>query len=159
MARSRHKLTPRLIQEITAYVRAGAFPHIAAEAAGLPLEVFKGWLLRGQTMGKRSLYHDLAGQLRQAEAQARVRAEMEVFKEDPISWLKHGPGKETPASPGFSASVKPVIHENNQQINVLLSPQMQGVFAAILQVLAPFPEARIAVAHALAGKDQPSLPK
>ena len=33
---------------------------------------------------------------------------------------------------------------------VLLQPQLQDLFAALLQLLAPFPEARIAVAQALA---------
>jgi hypothetical protein len=34
---------------------------------------------------------------------------------------------------------------------------LQGVIAALLQVLAPFPEARVAVAKALGGAEVPKL--
>jgi hypothetical protein len=63
----------------------------------------------------------------------------------------HGPGQEGQGLPGWSAPLKPVINQDNRQVNVLLSPELMGVFAAILQILAPFPEARAAVAEALAG--------
>ena len=79
-------------------------------------------------------------------------AEIKAFQDDPVTWLKQGPGKETPDSLGWTTTVKPIIREGNQAINVLLSPEMQGVFAAIPQVLAPFPEARAAVAQARAGE-------
>ena len=46
--------------------------------------------------------------------------------------------------------VKPRITVLNQQINVLLHPQLQDLFAALLQLLAPVPEAQIAVVQALA---------
>jgi hypothetical protein len=93
-----------------------------------------------------------ADAVRQAIAQARLAAEIKAFQDDPVTWQKQGPGKETPESPGWTTTVKPIIREGNQTINVLLSPEMQGVFAAILQVLAPFPEARAAAARALAGE-------
>ncbi len=48
MARPRYRLTPALQEQIVAYIRAGGFPHVAAEAAGLPRRVFKRWLERGQ---------------------------------------------------------------------------------------------------------------
>ena len=54
--------------------------------------------------------------------------------------------------------VKPRITEVNQQINVLLHPQLQDLFAALFQLLVPYPEARIAVAQAL-GADRLFLEK
>jgi hypothetical protein len=42
-------------------------------------------------------------------------------------------------------------------INVLCSPELQGVIAALLHVLAPFPEARVAVAKALGGAEPSEL--
>jgi hypothetical protein len=48
--------------------------------------------------------------------------------------------------------VKPIIRENNQTINILTNPQMQTLFAAILQMLEPYPEARAAVSQALAAR-------
>jgi hypothetical protein len=149
---SHYKLTIEVQSEICAFIRAGGFPHVAAEAAGIPKDVFESWLARGRKRGKRNAYHDFADAIRQAVAQARLAAEIKAFQDDPVTWLKQGPGKETADSPGWTTTVKPIIREGNQTINVLLSPEMQGVFAAILQVLAPYPEARAAVAQALAGE-------
>ena len=36
---------------IAAYVRAGAYPAVAAEAAGVPATVFRAWMERGQAVG------------------------------------------------------------------------------------------------------------
>ena len=41
---------------------------------------------------------------------------------------------------------------NNQQINIFMHPQMQGLFAALLQLLAPYPEIRTKVAKLLLGE-------
>ena len=51
--------------------------------------------------------------------------------------------------------MKPSVNHTNNTINLLLHPEMQSLFAAILQVLAPFPEARQAVSEALAGARKP----
>ena len=53
MARPRYRLTPALQEKIVAYIRAGGFPHVAAEAAGLPRRVFERWLERGQRLMRR----------------------------------------------------------------------------------------------------------
>ena len=90
--------------------------------------------------------------LQQAADQARVAAELRVFQEHAKTWLRSGPGKDTPSEPGWTAVVKPRITEVNQQINVLLHPQLQDLFAALLQLLAPFPEGRVAVAQGFARK-------
>ena len=135
------KLTPLLKEQICSYVRAGAFPQKAAEACGVSASQLALWLKR--TGFKKAL--------EQAAAQARVAAELRVFQEDAKTWLKSGPGKDTPSEPGWTAVVKSRITEVNQQINVLLHPQLQNLFVAVLQLLVPYPEARIAVAQALAG--------
>jgi hypothetical protein len=41
---------------------------------------------------------------------------------------------------------------NKQQINIFMHPQMQGLFAALLQLLAPYPEVRAKVADLLLGE-------
>jgi len=66
-----------------------------------------------------------------------------------------GSGKETKDNPGWTVPVKPQVSQTNQTINLLLNPEMQGLFAAILQMLSPFPEARQAVSEALANTKQP----
>jgi hypothetical protein len=44
-----------------------------------------------------------------------------------VEWLQQGPGKEKPEQEGWTVPVKPILREANQTINVLLSPQMQGL--------------------------------
>ena len=90
-----------------------------------------------------------------AIAQTRLTAEIQAHDESPLDWLKQGPGKETPDSPGWSIPVKPTVNQTNNTINLLLHREMQSLFAIILQVLAPYPEARAAVSEALAGVRKP----
>ena len=61
-----------------------------------------------------------------------------------------GPRQGDARLPRLSTPVKPSVNHTNNTVNLLLHPEMQSLFAAILQVLAPFPEARQAVSEALA---------
>ena len=107
MPRQRHQLTPAVQQAILAYVRAGGFPHIAAEAAGVPREVFEHWLERGRGPRAPDKYRALLEGVRQAEAQARLGAEVSALNDKPLDWLRSGPGRETPDRAGWTATVKP----------------------------------------------------
>ena len=51
--------------------------------------------------------------------------------------------------------MKPSANHTNSTINLLLHPETQSLFGAILQELAPFPEARAAVSEAPAGGRKP----
>jgi hypothetical protein len=159
-------LTAEVQRNICAFITAGTFEHVAAEAAGIPRETYEDWLRLGNPTGrlrpgKRSqwkphkLYTPFWYAVLKAKAHARLKAEMAALAEDPVAWLKSGPGKDKPNDPGWSSSIRPVVRESNTQVNVLLSPELQGVFGSILQVLAPFPEARAAVSEALAGSERP----
>jgi hypothetical protein len=158
-------LTPEALQQITSFVRVGGHPHVAAEAAGIPKEIFDAWMRPGcpvrRPKGSKANpeYLVLWRQVMQARGQARLRAEIQALNDEPLSWLKFGPGKETPERPGWSGMPRPIVREENTQGNILLSPEMQGLFASILQVLAPFPEARAAVAQALAGAGRRTIPR
>jgi hypothetical protein len=88
-------------------------------------------------------------QVRQAKAQARILAEIEVRVNDPRFWLTRGPGREQPGSPGWSKETKPVVIQDNRSLNLLASPEWNSLWATILQALASFPEARAALAQAL----------
>jgi hypothetical protein len=154
----RIKLTPQLQETICAFIRAGGYPHVAAEAAGIPVNIFNNWLARGGKPESRGKYRNLFLGVQQAQAQARLNAEISAYQDDPIAWLKSGPGKERPNAPGWTTSIKPQVTNDNRTVNLLLAPEMQGMFAAILQILSPFPEARAALAQALAGKGMPALP-
>src|SRR5450755_246389 len=157
MPKPRHTLTPQIQKEICAFIKAGGYPHIAAEGAGVPREVFNDWLEWGKKSkkGPYKKYRLFVEAVLQSIAQARLTAEIKAHDDSPLDWLKQGPGKETPASPGWSTPVKPTVNQTNNTINLLLHPEMQSLFAAILQVLGPFPEARAAVSEALAGTRKP----
>jgi hypothetical protein len=135
------KLSPELQHTICAYIRNGAFPHVAAEAVGVSRTVFEGWMQKGTAKGGRPIYRQFAAAVRQAIAQARVAAEIKAFGEAPIAWLKSGPGKERADNPGWTTTVKPSA-KSSQTINILLTPDGQRLVMTLLQLLAPYPEAR-----------------
>jgi hypothetical protein len=117
---------------IAAYIRARGYPHVACEAAGVPRAVFDDWLGLGNPVGRKKgwrphkLYTPLWLAVMEAKAQARLTAEMAALKEEPVSWLKSGPGKDQPTNPDWSSVTKPVVNETNQQINVLLPPRCRA---------------------------------
>src|SRR5215207_126872 len=99
------KPTPELEQQICSWIRSGGFPHVAAECAGVPTAVFERWLRVGSRPRAPRAYRDFAAEVRKAVAQARMRAEIDAYKQDATVWLKSGPGKDNPASPGWSNPV------------------------------------------------------
>jgi len=46
-----------------------------------------------------------------------------------------------------------LVLDQRQQINILATPEWNGLWARILEALAAFPEARLALAQALRGQD------
>jgi hypothetical protein len=147
LSRSRHHLTPAVEQAIVAYIRAGGFPHVAAEAAGVPREVFEQWRQRGEEARAPKRYRSFADAVRQAAAQARLRAEVTIHDEKPLDWLRYGPGRETADAPGWTAAVRPRPLTRDESL--LLNPLVQALFTTVLDALGAFPEARITVARAL----------
>ena len=149
MADPRQHPTPVLCQQICAFIRAGGYAPVAAEAAGVPRRVFEKWLARGQKRRARATYRTFAEAIRQAEAQARLNAEMAAYKKDAMNWLKSGPGRETGNRPGWSMPVRARPAGEGREVNPLLQPAAARMLAALLQALTPFPEARAAAAAAL----------
>ena len=80
MSAKRFRLTPALRSQIVAGIRAGGYPHVAAEAWGVPKETFDDWLKRGVAADAREPYRSFAKEVRQAQAQARLRAEMAIVR-------------------------------------------------------------------------------
>jgi hypothetical protein len=151
MAENRPRLTAALGQQLCAYIRAGGYPAVAAEAAGVPARVFRRWLARGRRKGAAEPYRSFARAVREAAAQARVRAEIAALKKDAMGWLKCGPGRETGAAPGWSQPVR-AKGGVGRRANPLLLPEVSRLLEKLLAALAPFPEARAAAAAALAEK-------
>ncbi len=148
MADKRVRLTRELRAQIVAAIRAGGYPHVAAEAWGVPKDIFEAWLKRGNAKNSLDPYRSFARDVRQAFAQARLRAEMTGFEKDPKLWLVNGPGRESEQRPGWSVSVKP-METTAESHNVLRDPEVMQLFHTVLIALGPFPEARAAVAKAL----------
>jgi hypothetical protein len=148
MARKRIRLTAALSEQIAGAIRAGGYPHVAAEAFGVPKEIFDDWLKRGNEKDARAPYKSFARAIREAFAQARLRAEAAEFKKNPKLWLIHGPGRERDQQPGWSVSVKPAAPTDESR-NALCEPEVMQLLQKLLEALRPFPEARQQVARAL----------
>src|SRR5215470_8351145 len=102
MPSPRHTLTTQVEEKILAFIRAGGYPHVAAEAAGVPRAVFEGWLGQGRRTGRPTKYRTFPEAVQQARAQARLKAETTAFKDKPLDWLKSGPGRETSDCTGWT---------------------------------------------------------
>src|SRR4051794_14757316 len=78
-------------RQILAFVRQGAYPHVAAQAAAGAPATWAKW-----PAPHRKGYRPFQNKLAQAVAQARVKAELAAFADKPLAWLKNGPGREQP---------------------------------------------------------------
>lgn len=138
---------------ICLYIRKGAFSHIAAMAAGIPEGVFHDWLKAAE--GKHSRrFRKFKDAVMQAEAQARVKAELAVFEANPRAWLREGPGRHQGSRVGWSVPVPGPSVTNQMQVNIQHSPEWSALWSEILARAAPFPEARAALADALRDMEQ-----
>jgi hypothetical protein len=145
--KDRYRLTPEIEQRILSFIRAGGFPWVAAEGAGIPRKVFRLWLRRGKKRGARKLYRRFYQSVIEARAQARLTAELETRKKDPRFWLVRGPGREQPGAPGWTNPVKPIQREKASQQDLLVSRLFMKCVSRLMQALAPFPEHRSFVAR------------
>jgi hypothetical protein len=148
MTRRRFPLSAVLAQQIAAFVRAGGFPHVAATAAGVPRDLFARWLRRGTDPRTPALVRALCRDVLQAHAQARLKAEVAILADKPLDWLRYGPGKEKPGAPGWSAAAR-AQPPTPSEAEPLASPEFSAAVQRLLDVLAPFPEIRVAAARAL----------
>ena len=141
-------LTPALQERIVASLRAGGYPTIAAQAWGVPPRVFRVWLRRGESAHPLEPYRGFAIAVREAIAQARLRAEMTIFESQPRLWLQNGPGRETADTPGWTTAVKPTPKRDGS--DALSLAAFRKIAAGISKTLGPYPEASAAVADWLA---------
>lgn len=160
MAQSRRTPGKSLRDRIPAYVRAGGYPEVAAVAAGMPREVFTDWMQRGLQSRSPTRYRAFARSIFQAEAQARLGAETIIRRERPLDWLKHGPGKERPGQPGWTALIRGGITDLATS-HLLQSPMVQAFLAHLLDCLLPHPDARDSLLRHLdlEERSRPSSPR
>ena len=155
------ELNSELENNILAAIRAGGFADVAAAAFGVPRPLFRKWLRWG-SKGKGAVYESFAQKVAQAQATARLAAEMQAHHKDPRMWLRAGPGRETASSEGWTTFVRPQARKA-QTINLFATPMFLDFLATLRAVLAPYPEALQAVVGAIeatgvgAGKKRGSL--
>ena len=149
MAATAYPLTDEVAAEIVADIERGAFPHVAAEAQGIPADVFNAWMDRGDKKHARPAHRRFAAQVRAAIARARIEVEARVMKKAPLAWLKNGPGRDIPGSPGWAREPKAVPPPAGGNTFNFLSPEWSGLWSRVMAALAEFPEARAALAQAL----------
>src|SRR5438128_12005230 len=86
-------LTPETQETILAFIRAGCFDHVAAEAAGISARTLYDWIARGEgrhpSRRPTAKLRDFAQAVRRAKAEARAGAEIRVYKDNPRYWLAH----------------------------------------------------------------------
>ena len=138
--RSEPRLTPLRHQQIVSAIRAGGFPQVAAQAYDVPAPLLDAWLKRGQAPRAREPYRSFAHDVDTALAQARLRAETELFVEEPKRWLANGPGRDSTDNPGWSIAVKPVTTTSATR-SALLDPEFLQLVHELLEALRLFPEA------------------
>jgi hypothetical protein len=143
------KFNSQKANEIVTQIRAGVYPQVAAEAAGVHREAFLEWVRRGEKPRASRVYRDFADDVRQASAAARASAEIELRAKDPRFWLKHGPGRETFDYPGWAAEVKPADLRDPHALPPLDGPEWNALCFKMLSALAGFPDARQALAEML----------
>jgi hypothetical protein len=147
MAGRRVELTSELQKQILSYLRAGVYLRVAVAAAGVPWRIFARWMARGRQRGRPTRFHAFRAAVRQATAQARARAEVEVHEKSPLMWLKHGPGRERRGRPGWTNPVRPApIPPASREDKPLENPQMQEMLAEVLEALMPYPDVRLKLA-------------
>jgi len=100
----RTKLTPEVQKSIVKLIRGGAYDYQAARASGIDDSTFRRWMRAGENGN--SKYRPFCAEVRQARAAARTAAEIEVCKDNPLAWLRYGPGRERPGEPGWTESSK-----------------------------------------------------
>lgn len=138
-------LNTDLSRRIVAGIRAGGFPHVAASAQYVSATLFERWLRLGRRSDAEEPYAAFARDVDAAQAHARLRAEMSVHEKDARTWLKHGPGRDSPSKAGWASLARPSPSSDDRGAELLSSPELLQLIASMRAALAPFPEALVAV--------------
>jgi hypothetical protein len=102
------RLTPDIQRQILAYIEAGSFDYVAAEAAGIDDRTFRDWMARGEgrhpTRRRTPELAAFAHAVREAKARARASREIVVAERDPKFWLSHA-ARSKPGREGWSEPI------------------------------------------------------
>ena len=143
------RLSLELQEQVVAGIRAGAFPHVAAQAFGVSRRSFNRWRRLGRSNEGDAEFHSFACAVDQAIAQARLRAEIKIFTEQPRIWLQHGPGRETSDSAGWTVAVKPAVKARTAA-NPFAMPEVQELIRVVIDCLDGQPQVQAKIADQVA---------
>jgi hypothetical protein len=125
MVETKTGMVERPIREvIIERTMTGAFAWVAAASAGISQATYFRWMRQGEEnvatvdaenaerdeRGEPRIEYDVFGKfyldVKKASAQARLVNERRVMKDNPLAWLRFGPGRERPGEPGWTDSNK-----------------------------------------------------
>ncbi len=138
--------TPAVEQQIVAFIRAGGFPEVAAEAAGVPRPTYRRWVRAGRAANGDAACRHFAHAVMQAAAQARLRAELATHENKPLDWLRYGPGKQTARNPGWTGPMRVTPPKNRADVNTLDSAAARAAIDDVLTAMESYPALRIEIA-------------
>ena len=135
-----------LTARVAASIRGGAYPEVAAQAAGIGPGRLRRWLARGAKKGASAPLKAFCQAVKQAEAVARLQAEVAALKAKPLDWLRHGPGRPREDRDGWTAAARA------ERTTETTEPELPWALVhELVTRLEPWPEARVAVAEWLMG--------
>lgn len=114
---------------LLALIQSGVSDFIAAEFLRIDCNTFRNWLRRGH-QERKGIYRRFLLDVMQAQAHARLNAELVVRKENPLAWLRLGPGRTQPGRPGWTEAYI-TGHDPDMPLQVEHSGQVEHKHAHI----------------------------
>jgi len=103
----------------------GSFAWVAAASAGISQATYFRWMRQGEanvaevdaqnatfeergeeTRVEPNVYGRFYLEIKKASAQARRFVESKVMRDNPLAWLRYGPGRDRPGEPGWTDATK-----------------------------------------------------
>jgi len=95
------KYNDSIHKSIVDAIGRGAFDYIAAEMAGIDARTFYRWMASGEKYAN-SPYCRFCQDVTMARSHARAIAESAVWKDNPLAWLRYGPGRAKEGRDGWT---------------------------------------------------------
>jgi hypothetical protein len=124
-------LNEQVYRKLLEALRGGAFDWVAAEAAGIHRSTFYNWLARGE-QGEQT-WAGFAREVLRARAQARLRAEGRLLEQDPLNWLRLGPGRERRGRPGWTEAAKAQVDLSPEEVAGQVDPELEAQMKEVLE--------------------------
>lgn len=108
------QLSEQQYSKMLTYVRAGAFREQAAKMIGIRPQTLLRYLQQGEediANGEPTIFSRLVIDFEQATSEARIVAEIDVRKNQPLHWLKYA-ARSNAYEPGWNDDTRHIVHEH-----------------------------------------------